>query len=451
MRRDNLSKEKLTAEDVKKIIAEKQVDFIRLQFVDITGRMKNVAITAEEIDKALNGEMMFDGSSIEGFVRIEESDMYLRPNPETFVIMPWFDKQEHTVARMICDIYKPDGTPFEGDPRYILKSAIDEARQMGFEFNLGPECEFFLFNADENGNPTTATNDEASYFDLAPIDNGEAARIAMVKTLMNMGFKIEAAHHENAPGQHEIDFKYSDALSAADNIITFKLVVKIIAKKYGLHATFMPKPINNECGSGMHCNMSLFKDGKNAFYDPNDKNGLSQIAYYYIGGILKHAKSMTALTNPIVNSYKRLIPGFEAPVYIAWSTGNRSPLVRIPSARGVGTRIELRHPDPSCNPYLAIAAMLRAGLDGIKNKIEPGEPIEKNIFRMSDDDLNESHVEKLPANLYEALVEMSKDEIIKNALGKHVYNNYMKAKNLEWKEYTNLVRPWEISKYIKMY
>ncbi len=451
MRRDNLSKEKLTAEDVKKIIAEKQVDFIRLQFVDITGRMKNVAITAEEIDKALNGEMMFDGSSIEGFVRIEESDMYLRPNPETFVIMPWFDKQEHTVARMICDIYKPDGTPFEGDPRYILKSAIDEARQMGFEFNLGPECEFFLFNADENGNPTTATNDEASYFDLAPIDNGEAARIAMVKTLMNMGFKIEAAHHENAPGQHEIDFKYSDALSAADNIITFKLVVKIIAKKYGLHATFMPKPINNECGSGMHCNMSLFKDGKNAFYDPNDKNGLSQIAYYYIGGILKHAKSMTALTNPIVNSYKRLIPGFEAPVYIAWSTGNRSPLVRIPSARGVGTRIELRHPDPSCNPYLAIAAMLRAGLDGIKNKIEPGEPIEKNIFRMSDDDLNESHVEKLPANLYEALVEMSKDEIIKNALGKHVYNNYMKAKNLEWKEYTNLVHPWEISKYIKMY
>lgn len=442
----------LTAEDVKRIIAEKHVDFIRLQFVDIMGRMKNVAITAEEVDKALSNEMMFDGSSIEGFVRIEESDMYLRPNPETFTIMPWFNQQEHhTIARMICDIYKPDGTPFEGDPRYILRKAIAEANDMGFEFNLGPECEFFLFNADEKGNPTTTTNDEASYFDLAPIDNGESARIEMVKTLMNMGFKIETAHHENAPGQHEIDFKYSDALSAADNIITFKLVVKVIAKKYGLHATFMPKPINKECGSGMHCNMSLFKDGENAFYDPEDKNGLSKIAYYYIGGILKHAKAMTALTNPIVNSYKRLIPGFEAPVYIAWSTGNRSPLVRIPSARGVGTRIELRHPDPSCNPYLAIAAMLRAGLDGIRNKIEPGDAIERNIFRMSDNDLQESHVKKLPANLYEALTEMSKDELVKDTLGKHIYNNYMKAKTLEWQEYTTLVHPWEISKYIKIY
>lgn len=446
-----MSKKILTAEDIKRIIAEKHVEFIRLQFVDITGRMKNVAITAEEVDKALEGQMMFDGSSIEGFVRIEESDMYLRPNPETFTIMPWFDEQEHTIARMICDIYKPDGTPFEGDPRYILRSAIQEAKDMGFDFNLGPECEFFLFNTDENGNPTTGTHDEASYFDLAPIDNGETARIAMVKTLMDMGFNIEAAHHENAPGQHEIDFKYSDALSAADNIITFKLVVKVIAKKYGLHATFMPKPINNECGSGMHCNMSLFRDGKNAFYDPEDKNGLSKIAYYYIGGILKHAKAMTALTNPIVNSYKRLIPGFEAPVYIAWSTGNRSPLVRIPSARGVGTRIELRHPDPSCNPYLAIAAMLRAGLDGIKNEIEPCAPIEKNIYHMSDDDLVESGVEKLPANLYDALVEMSRDELIRNALGKHVYNNYVKAKTLEWREYTNLVHPWEIGKYIKMY
>lgn len=446
-----MSKELLTADDVRKLIAEKHIDFIRLQFVDITGRMKNVAIPSEEVDKALSGQMMFDGSSIEGFVRIEESDMYLRPNPETFTIMPWFDPDEHIVARMICDIYKPDGTPFEGDPRYILRSAIEEAKEMGFDFNLGPECEFFLFNIDEKGNPTTTTNDEASYFDLAPIDNGEAARIAMVKTLMNMGFTIEAAHHENAPGQHEIDFKYSDALSAADNIITFKLVVKVIAKKYGLHATFMPKPINNECGSGMHCNMSLFKDGKNAFYDPEDKNGLSKIAYYYIGGILKHAKAMTALTNPIVNSYKRLIPGFEAPVYIAWSTGNRSPLVRIPSARGVGTRIELRHPDPSCNPYLAIAAMLRAGLDGIKNKIEPCEAIERNIYHMTDDDLSESGVEKLPANLHEALVELSKDQVIKDALGEHVYNNYMKAKSLEWQEYTTLVHPWEVGKYIKIY
>lgn len=445
-----MSENKLTAEDVKRLIVEKKIDFIRLQFVDITGRMKNVAITAEELEKALNNEMMFDGSSIEGFVRIEESDMYLRPDTDTFTLMPWFDG-DYNIARMICDIYKPDGTPFEGDPRYVLRKAIKEANDMGFEFNLGPECEFFLFQTDKNGNPTTNTHDEASYFDLAPIDNGEIARIDMVKTLMNMGFNIEAAHHENAPGQHEIDFKYSDALSSADNIITFKLVVKVIAKKYGLHATFMPKPINNECGSGMHCNMSLFKDGKNAFYDPDDTNGLSKIAYYYIGGLLKHAKGMTVLTNPLVNSYKRLIPGYEAPVYIAWSTGNRSPLIRIPSSRGVGTRIELRHPDPSCNPYLAIAAMLRAGLDGINNKIEPGEPIEKNIYHMKDKDLISSGVENLPANLKEAITELEKDSLMIDTLGPHVSKNYIKAKNIEWEEYTRLVHPWEISKYIKMY
>lgn len=445
-----MTDKKLTSDDVKRIMAEEKIDFFRLQFVDITGKMKNVAITAEELEKALDNQMMFDGSSIEGFVRIEESDMYLRPNPETFSIMPWFDK-DYKIARMICDIYKPDGNPFEGDPRYVLKRAIEDARNMGFEFNLGPECEFFLFQTDENGRPTTLTHDEASYFDLAPIDNGEVARIAMVKTLMNMGFKVEAAHHENAPGQHEIDFKYSDALSSADNIITFKLVVKVIAKKYGLHATFMPKPINNECGSGMHCNMSLFKDGKNAFYDPNGVNGLSEIAYHFIGGLLKHAKGMTALTNPIVNSYKRLVPGFEAPVYIAWSLGNRSPLIRIPSSRGVGTRIELRHPDPACNPYLAIAAMLKAGLDGIENQIDPGDAIEKNIYRMTNDDLNESGVENLPSNLIEAIKEMEKDELIKETLGKHVFHNYVKAKKIEWKEYSRTVHPWEISKYIKMY
>lgn len=444
-----MSDNKLTVKDILRIIDEHTVDFIRLQFVDIMGKMKNIAITPKELSKAFNNEMMFDGSSIEGFVRIEESDMYLRPVPETFQIMPWF--KEYTIARMICDIYRPDGTPFEGDPRYILKSAINEAKDMGFDFFVGPECEFFLFQTDENGHPTTNTHDEASYFDLAPIDNGEVARIDMVKTLMEMGFEVEAAHHENAPGQHEIDFKYSDALSSADNIITFKLVVKVIAKKYNLHATFIPKPLNNQCGSGMHCNMSLFKNGKNAFYDPEDKNGLSKIAYYYIGGLLKHAKGMTALTNPLVNSYKRLIPGFEAPVYIAWSTGNRSPLIRIPAARGTGTRIELRHPDPSCNPYLALATMLRAGLDGIKNKIEPAEAIDQNIYIMTDKDLKECGIENLPVDLNEAVNEMIKDSLIKETLGEHVFNNYAKAKKIEWSEYSNMVHPWEIEKYIKMY
>lgn len=445
-----MNRGELTAADVKKIVLEEKVDFIRLQFVDILGTMKNIAITAKELDKALNNEMMFDGSSIEGFVRIEESDMYLRPVPSSFVIMPWFDKG-YKVARMICDIYRPDGTAFDGDPRHVLRKAVEEAKQMGFDFFVGPECEFFLFHNDENGRPTTNTHDEASYFDLAPIDNGEIARIEMVKTLMDMGFDVEAAHHENAPGQHEIDFKYSDALSSADNIITFKLVVKVIAKQSGLHATFMPKPLNNECGSGMHCNMSLFKNGENAFYDKNDENGLSQIAYYFIGGLLKHAKGMTLLTNPIVNSYKRLVPGYEAPVYIAWSTGNRSPLIRIPSARGVGTRIELRHPDPSCNPYLALAAMLSSGLDGIKNKIEPPKTTDQNIYDMTRHELKEMGIEKLPGNLNEAINEMLKDELIVSALGSHIVDNYVKAKRIEWNEYKNLVHPWELYKYLKLY
>ncbi len=439
----------LTADDVRRIVKEEKIDFIRLQFVDILGTMKNIAITADELDKALANEMMFDGSSIEGFVRIEESDMYLRPVPSSFVVMPWFEN--HKVARMICDIYRPDNTPFQGDPRYVLRKAITEAKDMGFDFFVGPECEFFLFHNDEHDNPTTNTHDEASYFDLAPIDNGEIARIDMVKTLLQMGFNVEAAHHENAPGQHEIDFKYSDALHSADNIITFKLVVKVVAKKNDLHATFMPKPLNNECGSGMHCNMSLFKDGKNAFYDENDEKGLSQDAYYFIGGLIKHAKGMTAITNPIVNSYKRLVPGYEAPVYIAWSPGNRSPLIRVPSARGIGTRIELRHPDPSCNPYLALAVMLSAGLDGIKNKIEPPETTVQNIYDMTEEQLKQTGIEKLPSDLNEALEELLKDELVVKTLGEHVVENYVKAKKIEWNEYKNLVHPWEIGKYLKLY
>ncbi len=437
-----------TADDIRKIIAEQDIKFLRLQFVDIFGIMKNICTTTDELDKILNNEMMFDGSSIQGFVRIEESDMYLYPDLSTFTILPWFN--ETKIARIICDIYRPNGNPFSGDPRYVLRRAIKDANDMGYEFCVGPECEFFLFNTDEK-NMKPITHDKASYFDLAPIDNGELARIDMVNNLIKMGFKIEGAHHENAPGQHEIDFRYSDALNSADNIVTFKLVVKTIAKKFNLHATFMPKPINNECGSGMHCNMSLFKDNKNVFFDPDDENGLSKEAYYFIGGLMKHAKAISAITNPTINSYKRLIPGFEAPIHIAWSTSNRSPLIRVPAARNQATRLELRNPDPSCNPYLALAVMLKAGFDGIKNKIEPPKAIDKNIYGMSEMDLKNANIDSLPKNLIDAIGELMKDEIIKETLGEHVLNNFIKAKKIEWTDYMSTVHAWEINKYFTMY
>jgi len=439
----------LTADDVRRICKEKNIQFIRLQFTDILGMMKNIAITVHELDKALNNEMMFDGSSIEGFVRIEESDMHLRPDPSTFTVLPWLG--EYAIGRMICDIYRPNGEPFDGDPRYVLRKALKRASDMGFDFFVGPECEFFLFQTDEKGNPTTNTHDEAGYFDLGPVDNGEIARIEMVETLMKMGFEVEAAHHENAPGQHEIDFKYSDALSAADNIITFKLVVKVMAKKNGLHATFMPKPLNNECGNGMHCNMSLFKNGKNVFYDANDKNGLSKEAYWFVAGLLDHARAMAAITNPLVNSYKRLVPGYEAPVYVTWSLGNRSPLIRIPVARGTGTRLEMRNPDPSCNPYLALAAMLTAGLDGIERKLEPPAPRDENIYHMSTAERESIGIQNLPSNLDEALQELRKDELIHEALGTHVLENFLKAKQIEWDQYALRVHSWETAKYLKLY
>ncbi len=438
------------ATDIKRAVNEQNIQFIRLQFTDIFGTLKNIAITADELDKALSGNMMFDGSSIEGFVRIEESDMYLYPDPSTFTVLPWFT--DYKIARLICDIYKPmegsEPIAFAGDPRRVLKNALDEAAEMGYEFFVGPECEFFLFQTDENGAPTTNTHDQASYFDLAPIDNGEVARIDMVKTLMDMGFQIEAAHHENAPGQHEIDFKYSDALNAVDNIMTFKLVVKVIAKKFGLHATFMPKPLDDECGSGMHCNMSLFRNGKNAFYDPNGQNGLSEDAYFFMGGLLKHAKAMTAITNPSINSYKRLVPGYEAPVYITWSTANRSPLIRVPVARGNSTRLELRHPDPSCNPYLALAVMLRCGLDGIKKRIKPPAPVDRNIYHLTDQEMTQIGIDKLPADLNAALEALQSDELILSALGDHVVEHYIKAKRIEWMEYIRKVHPWEVKRYM---
>ncbi|HAA64826.1 MAG TPA: type I glutamate--ammonia ligase [Thermoanaerobacter sp.] len=441
---------KYSKEDVLRLAKENGVEYVHLQFSDIFGVMKNVSIPVEELSKALNNEIMFDGSSIDGFVRIEESDMYLRPDPDTFVIFPW-RTNSGVEARLICDIYNYDGTPFEGDPRYVLKRNLEEAKKLGYQFNVGPECEFYLFLTDEKGNLTTITQDDASYFDMAPVDLGESARKEMVSTLKQLGFQIEASHHEVGPGQHEIDFKYDDALTTADNVMTFKMVVRIIAQKHGLHATFMPKPVFGIAGSGMHMNMSLTKDGKNAFYDPSDPLGLSNVCYNYIGGIIKHAKAMTAITNPIVNSYKRLVSGYEAPVNIAWSLRNRSPLIRIPAKRGESTRIELRSPDPSSNPYLALAVALAAGLDGIKNNITPPPPVNANIYHMNKEELENLGIERLPGSLEEALNELEKDEVIKEALGDHVYKKFLEAKRAEWDEYKIYVTQWELDQYLSKF
>lgn len=438
---------KYTAEDIKTLVKEQDVKFIRLQFTDIFGTLKNVSITADQLQKALDNQCMFDGSSIEGFVRIEESDMYLRPDPNSFTIFPW-RSQNGNVARLICDIYNPDGTPFEGDPRYILKRAIKEAEDMGYTYYVGPECEFFLFLTDSEGNPTTITHDNASYFDLGPVDLGENARREMCLALEDMGFEIEASHHEVAPGQHEIDFKYEDALTTADNIMTFKLVVKTIAQRHGLHATFMPKPIFGINGSGMHTNQSLFKHGQNAFFDPDGTLQLSKDAYNFMGGLLKNIKSIIAITNPIVNSYKRLVPDYEAPVYIAWSGRNRSPLIRVPANRGSSTRLELRCPDPVCNPYLALAVMLMSGLDGITKKIEPPASIDKNIFEMSRKEREELGIEGLPRNLEEAVTELEKSVLARKALGEHVFNRFIEAKKIEWEEYQTEIHQWELDKYL---
>lgn len=438
---------KLTHDDVRNLARELGVKFIRLQFTDIFGVLKNVSITVEQLDKALDGELMFDGSSIEGFVRIEESDMYLRPDPSTFVVFPW-KPREGAVARLICDIYDANEEPFTGDPRYVLRRAIAEAAEMGYTMNVGPEAEFFLFHVDSDGRPTTITHDRAGYFDLTPVDLGENARRDMVITLEQMGFEIEASHHEVAPGQHEIDFKYSDALDIADKIVTFKFVVRTIAQRHGLHATFMPKPIFGIAGSGMHLNQSLMKNGTNAFYDPEQENQLSKDCMYYIGGLMAHAPAITAIANPNVNSYKRLVSGYEAPVYIAWSYRNRSPLVRVPAKRGPSTRIELRSPDPSCNPYLALAACLRAGLDGIKNQIEPPPSCDRNIYKLTAAERRDLGIGTLPQDLKEALVELSKDEVIKDTLGEHVFQRFMEAKRIEWDRYRTQVHPWELEEYL---
>ena len=437
-------------EDILAMVEENGVKFIRLQFTDILGTLKNVAITDRQLEKALNNQCMFDGSSINGFVRVEESDMYLRPDLDTFVIFPW-RPQQGKVARLICDVYMPDGTPFEGDPRYILKKAINKAEAMGYTMNVGPECEFFLFEVDNDGNPTLKTNDKGSYFDLGPIDLGENARRDMTLALEDMGFEIETSHHEVAAGQNEIDFKYADALVTADNVTTFKYVVKSIAQRHGLYATFMPKPLHGVNGSGMHVNISLIKDGKNAFYNEEDQLGLSSVAYNFIAGVLKHIKEICPITNPLVNSYKRLVPDYEAPVYIAWSAKNRSPLIRVPSARGEGTRIEFRSPDPSSNPYLVLACLLLAGLEGIKDNLEPPKCIDRNIFNLSREERKRENIENLPESLHEAIAYMQKSDLVKEALGKNTFEYYIKAKEVEWDNYRTQVHQWEINSYLSKY
>ncbi|MBN2811829.1 MAG: type I glutamate--ammonia ligase [Spirochaetales bacterium] len=439
-----------TKEDIMKMVADNDVRFIRLQFTDIFGTLKNVAITISQLEKALDGKCMFDGSSVEGFVRIEESDMILKPDLNSFCLFPW-RPSPNRVARLICDVYTPDGKPFQGSPRQILKNVLQECADMGYSLNVGPELEFFLFHTDSEGAPTLKTLDKGGYFEMGPIDLGENARRDMVLTLEEMGYEIEASHHECAPGQHEIDFKYGDALETADKMVTFKLAVKTIAQRHGLHATFMPKPIHGIAGSGMHLNLSLSSNKANAFPSETDQSGLAPIAYHFIAGVMKHIKGITAVTNPLVNSYKRLVPEYEAPVYIAWSARNRSPLIRVPFAGGHSTRVEIRSPDPAANPYLSLALVLAAGLEGIREKLVPPAPVDGNIYELTPAQRKKLKIENLPGDLNEAVQEMKKDPLIKQVLGNHIFEKYIEAKEKEWLDYKVRISQWEIDQYLTTY
>jgi glutamine synthetase len=435
--------------DVVEMIRKEDIQFIRLQFSDISGNIKNVEIPSQELEKAFEKGIMFDGSSIEGFVRIEESDMYLKPDVSTFAILPWTTNGSKS-ARFICDVYKPDGTPFDGDPRYRLKLIVEKARKMGFEAFAGPEIEFFVLPRDEKGFPQPTLLDFGSYFDLLPLDEVESLRSEVAVALKSMGIDVEASHHEVAPSQHEVDFRYGDLLKTADNTQTVKLVLKTIAIKHNLHVTFMPKPFFGINGSGMHTHLSLFKNGENAFYDQDSSDGLSKTLHHFVGGILKYAKEITAITNPIVNSYKRLVPGYEAPVNIAWSKANRSALIRIPAARKNSTRIEYRSPDPSCNAYLAFAVIVGAGLEGIEKKIEPPLPIEENIYAMSEEKRAEFKIDSLPGSLKEALEEMKNSELVKEILGDHIFKKFVELKRREWRDFSITVTDWEIRNYLRV-
>ncbi len=439
-----------TRAEVLASLKEHNVRFLRLQFTDIMGASKNVEVPGGQFAKALDGEIMFDGSSIEGFVRIEESDMVLVPDLATFAVYPWGD-EENRVARLICDVHLPSGDPFPGDPRQVLKRQIAAAAKLGYEMMAGVEAEFFLFQRGEDGTPTRVTHDSGSYFDLTPVDLGEVARRDIVNVLSAMGFDVEAAHHEVAPGQHEIDFRYADALATADQLVTFKFVVRNIALQHGLHATFMPKPIFGINGSGMHTHQSLFRDGENAFHDPKAPDAISRVMRWYAGGLLAHAREFCVVTNPLVNSFKRLVPGYEAPVNVAWSHHNRSPLVRVPERRGKGTRLELRMPDPAANPYLSLAVQLGAGLDGIRGKTEPPEPVDKNIFTLSVRDRRRYKIQELPRDLGEATQQLRRSRWMREVLGEHVYRHLLSAKEQEWQDYIAQVHDWEIERYLATY
>ncbi len=438
--------------EILKIAEEESVRFLRLQFTDLMGVLKNVEVPASQFEKALDGQIMFDGSSIEGFTRIEESDMLLEPDLDTWQINPWNSPDGSRVARLICDVKLPDGSPFGGCPRTVLKNVVRKAEEKGFRMVCGPEAEFFLFQLDDRGEVVVETHDVGGYFDLTPIDRGEECRRDIVVVLEDMGFEVEAAHHEVAPGQHEIDFKYADALECCDNVVTFKFVVKKVALDYNLHATFMPKPIFGVNGSGMHTHQSLLdKKGNNAFFDKDADLQLSDTALSYIAGILDHAAAFVAVTNPLVNSYKRLVPGYEAPINVAWSERNRSPLVRVPAKRGMSTRCEVRVPDPACNPYLALAVMLAAGLDGIERGLEPPPPVNKNIFTMSEREKKRLKIKQLPANLSEALDNLEKDQVLLDSLGDHVAEHFLNAKRQEWADYISSVHAWERDRYLGRY
>ncbi|CCQ33635.1 Glutamine synthetase protein [Halorhabdus tiamatea SARL4B] len=442
------------AQAVLEEIDEQNVDFLRLQFTDILGTVKNVSITADQAEKAFTEGIYFDGSSIDGFVRIQESDMRLDPDPSTFSLLPWRTSEDSAAARLICDVINTStGEPFEGDPRGILKSAIDRADEMGYEVNVAPEPEFFLFEEDEDGRATTKTNDVGGYFDLAPKDLASDVRRDIIFGLEDMGFDIEASHHEVAEGQHEINFTYDDALSTADNVATFRSVVRAIAAEHDLHATFMPKPIPQINGSGMHTHISLFTaDGENAFHDGEDEFNLSETAKQFLAGILEHAPAITAVTNPTVNSYKRLVPGYEAPVYVAWSDRNRSALIRKPAARvPAASRIEARFPDPSSNPYLAFAALIHAGLDGIESDLDCPDPVRENIYEFDEDKREEYGIDTLPENLGEALDALEDDEVILDALGPHTGGKFLQAKRQEHKEYLVDVSQWELDRYLEKF
>ena len=442
----------MTRNEILSIVEKKNIHFFRLQFVDVNGHMKNVAIPRSQLEKALDGKIMFDGSSIDGFARINESDMYLKPDYDTFTLLPWRNKEGVAAARLICDVYLPNGKPFVGCPRGALKKSLEKAKKMGFTMNVGTEAEFFLFLRDEKGKSTTKTHDTAGYFSLDPDDEGTNCRREIIETLEKMGYEIEASHHEVAEGQHEVNFKYADALTCADNTVTFKWVVKTIASKYGLHATFMPKPVFGINGSGMHTNQSLFSlEGTNAFFDEKDKLQLSEIAYQYIAGIIKNARGFAAVTNPLVNSYKRLVAGYEAPVYVAWSASNRSALVRIPASRGLGTRVEVRCPDPTCNPYLAFAMMLNSGLDGIKNKMKPPKSVDVDIFEMTPAEKDKAGIASMPANLKEAIEELKANPLARETLGDHIFEKYIIGKEAEWDSFRISVTSWELDNYLQIY